>query len=291
MWVNLMGYKTITMDYKSGDIGQIVIEEDAEALKAAGVTALRDLVKMEVDKISYDVTSDAESQTLSTLQMLRKVPYISIDAEGNITLKGGSNFLIYKNGRPSNSFTKNAKTIFEGIPASMIEKIEVITEPGAKYDAEGVDGIINIVLKEDLVTKGVMANVYTQYNYRQKAAGAYINAQVGKFDLGMNLAFVRISKNGNQSLTDTEYLYPDSGVTYKSHDDMTNPGWAPVINLESSYQINDRNLINLSLDGFKYKVDLLGESWAEQTKTATGERIYYFKNESTLKSQKSLTAH
>lgn len=78
-------------------------------------------------------------------------------------MKGSTDFKIYKNGRPNNSFTRNAKEIFKSIPASMIKKIEVITDPGAREDAEGTSAILNIVTIENTVMKGAMGSVGINY--------------------------------------------------------------------------------------------------------------------------------
>ena len=79
---------------------------------------------------------------------------MSVDNEGNIQVKGSSDFKIYRNGRPNNSYTKNAKDIFAAIPASSIKKVEVITDPGAREDAEGVGCILNIVTDSETDMKG-----------------------------------------------------------------------------------------------------------------------------------------
>ena len=78
--------------------------------------------------------------------MLRKVPLVTVDGEDNV-VNGQSSFKIYMNGRPSNMFSNNPKEVLRSIPASMIKKVEVITDPCARYDAEGVSGILNIVTK------------------------------------------------------------------------------------------------------------------------------------------------
>ena len=95
--------------------------------------------------------------------MLRKVPMVSVDPDGTIKIKGSGDFKIYKNGRQNNSFTNNAKDIFKSIPAAMIKRIEVITDPGAREDAEGTGMILNIVTMENTVIKGVMGNAGLNY--------------------------------------------------------------------------------------------------------------------------------
>lgn len=120
------------------------------------VVAQKPLISKDIDRIGYDVQADESSKTNTVIEMLRKVPMVAVDGENQITVNGSSNFKIFKNGRPSNSYTNNAKDILAGIPASMVKRIEVITEPGAKYDAEGIGAIINIVMIDIPAVKGVM---------------------------------------------------------------------------------------------------------------------------------------
>ena len=112
------------------------------------IKAQRQLIKQEIDRIGYDVQADEESKTLTVMDMLRKVPMVTVDGEDNIKVKGNSSFKIYKNGRYDPSLSKNAKEILKAMPASMIKRIEVITDPGAREDAEGVNAILNIVMME-----------------------------------------------------------------------------------------------------------------------------------------------
>lgn len=148
------------------DLGTLTVRADDKMLDEVTVTATKPLVTKEIDRIGYDVQADDDSKTATLDEMLRRVPLVSVDAEGNITVKGSSNFKIYKNGRPNNSFTRNAKDIFKAIPASMIKKIEVITDPGAREDAEGVGAILNIITLESTTMKGVTGNVSLNYDTR-----------------------------------------------------------------------------------------------------------------------------
>lgn len=129
------------------------------------VTAQRPIITKEIDRIGYDVKADATAQTLTVREVLRRVPMVSVDGEGNIKVNGSSNFKVFKNGRPSNSLSKNAKDIFDALPAASIKRIEVITEPGAKYDAEGIGAILNIVTDNETVIKGITGRVGGSYDF------------------------------------------------------------------------------------------------------------------------------
>ena len=117
------------------DLGTIALKPTSQALAEITVMAQRPLVIKEIDRIGYDVKNDQDSKTSPLIDVLRKVPMVTIDGDGNIQVNGSSDFKIYKNGRPNSAFTNNAKEIFKAIPASTIKRVEVITDPGAREDA------------------------------------------------------------------------------------------------------------------------------------------------------------
>ena len=114
-------------------------------LDAVTVVAKKPLVKTDIDKLSYDVESDPESKTNNILEMLRKVPMVTVDGQDNIKVNNSSSFKVYVNGKPNNMMSNNPSEVLKSMPANTIKKIEVITNPGPKYDAEGVGGILNII--------------------------------------------------------------------------------------------------------------------------------------------------
>jgi len=119
--------------------------EDTTLLKVVTVTAKKEVLTQKADRIIYDLRSDPQSTVSSVLDMMRKVPYLSVDANDNILLKGSSSYKVFIDGRPSGLVEGNPKDVLRSIPASTIRSIEVITSPPAKYDAEGLAGIINII--------------------------------------------------------------------------------------------------------------------------------------------------
>ena len=135
----------INGDKQPVDMGKIALSEQSTELDEVQVVAQRPLVKVEIDKLTYNAKDDPESSTSNVLDLLRKVPMVTVDGEDNIQLKGSSSFKIYMNGKPSNMITNNPSQVLKSMPANSVKDVEVITDPGAKYDAEGVGGIINII--------------------------------------------------------------------------------------------------------------------------------------------------
>jgi hypothetical protein len=156
-------------------------------LREAIVTAFRPAIHQEIDRISYDVQADPENKSNDALEMLRKVPMITVDGNDNIQLKGSNNFLIFLNGKPSALMTNNPQDVLKSLPAATIQKIEVITVPPAKYDAEGVIGIINIITVKK-TQEGYNAALFGRYNTVYGERGSIsANAKYGKFGLSLLL--------------------------------------------------------------------------------------------------------
>jgi ferric enterobactin receptor len=127
------------------DVGLILLSPDSKQLKGVIITGNKPVIHQEIDKLVYDLQADPDSKGNNVLEMMRKVPFVSLDAEQNIKLKNSTSFRIFINGRPSGMVENNPKEVLRSMPAATIEKIEVITNPPAKYDAEGFAGIINMV--------------------------------------------------------------------------------------------------------------------------------------------------
>lgn len=163
-------------------LGTLMLVAGADELDEVVVIAQRPLVTREIDRIGYDVKADPDALTLPLADILQKVPLVSLDGEGNILVNGSSNFLIYKNGRPNSAYSRNSKELFKAIPASSIKKIEVITDPGAREDAEGVGAILNIVTDNTDALSGVIGSVSAtiqRHNYIPMPSG-WLTAQINK---------------------------------------------------------------------------------------------------------------
>ncbi len=181
-------------------------------LGTATVTAQRPVVKMETDKVTYDLTSDADSKSSTLLDMLRKVPLVTVDGQDNITVNGSSNFKVYVDGKPNPMLSSNASLVMKSIPASYAKNIEVITNPGAKYDAEGVGGILNITTnvgagasQADL--NGYSASLSGTLTTRGGNGNGFFSWQKGKFSMSANAAVNVQRMNGTTySLERTQYL-------------------------------------------------------------------------------------
>ncbi|MFT6000449.1 MAG: ferric enterobactin receptor [Neolewinella sp.] len=168
------------------DLGQIQLEADAIILDAVEVTGEASLIENRIDKLVYNADKDATNQGGDASDVLRKVPLLSVDLEGNVSLRGSSNLQILVNGRPSSIFASSVADALRSIPSDQIKTVEVITSPSARYDGEGSGGIINIITKKK-EAQGFTGTVNSSIGTRQNNGGLNLNALLGRFGLNGGL--------------------------------------------------------------------------------------------------------
>lgn len=187
--------RNLNVTVKNGDniVDTIKLSSAPGTLQNITITVRKPLIEQSDDRITYNVESDPASKTESATDLLRKTPMITVDGDGNVQLNGQSNFKILLNGRETSMFAQNVKDALRNFPGAIISKIEVITSPSAKYDAEGVGGIINIITKKKVIGyNGYLSSYYsTLSNYSESAT---LNLKSGK--LGVS-AYVGTSGSTN----------------------------------------------------------------------------------------------
>ena len=218
------------------------------------VTAQRQLIKQEVDRIGYNIEADADSKTNNVLTMLRKVPMVSVDAQDEIRVNGQQNFKIFRNGHPDPSLSRNAKDILKAMPASSVKRIEVITEPGAKYDAEGTTLILNIVMADNSTLKGVSGMASARADHMGAFGGSLnLTTQLDKVVMSVDYGIHHDRGNGQKTNTSVLNRYAQSGAELMSDgtfdvDKMT----VHFGDVSASWEPDTLNLVSLSLGGFAY---------------------------------------
>lgn len=141
----------IVVNGKDVDAGSLLLFRATASLQGVVVTAKRPLIEQQDDKIIFNVENDPATKTENAIDILRKTPFVTVDGDNNVQVNGQSNFKVLLNGRETAMFAQNVKEALKSFPGSLITKIEVITTPSAKYDAEGVGGVINIITKKKVV--------------------------------------------------------------------------------------------------------------------------------------------
>jgi outer membrane receptor protein involved in Fe transport len=186
-------------------LGYVALWPVAQQLQGVTVTAGSAIVENKIDKIVYNAANDITSQGGVALDVLRKVPQVTIDIDGNVELQGNNNIRFLINGKPSSMFGSSLADALSSIPASQIKSIEAITSPGAKYDAQGTGGIINIILKDNKV-KGINGTVNLSAGTRLENGSLNLNFRRNK--LGINGFF-----NGNGQLRSVTLSSQDRTTT------------------------------------------------------------------------------
>ena len=169
---------------KSHDIGKIRLKQKISDLQGVTIIGGQKLIENRIDKMVFNAEKDLTSQGGVVTDILKKIPQISVDVDGNVELAGSSSIRFLIDGKPSTAFGSNITDVLQSIPASQIKSIEVITNPGARYDAEGLGGIINIILKHSLV-RGVNGSVSITAASRNENGAFNLSVRNGK--LGINV--------------------------------------------------------------------------------------------------------
>lgn len=226
-----------------GQVDSLAYQREIE-LSEVSVVAAKPLINAEVDKTVYNISDDPDSKTNTLLEMLRKVPFVTVDSDDNIKVNGSSSFRIYMNGKPSGILSNNPKEILRSIPAHTIKKIEVITDPGARYDAEGVSGILNVITK-GAEFEGYSVNLNTMLMNKVQVAGGYTTVKYGKFSLSANYSFSHYKSKIKSDSYREQFDNPDETYLIRHFDQRFNtPGHYG--GLEASFEIDSLNLITLS---------------------------------------------
>ena len=255
--------KTVELEGKGIlNLDTLYIKENATMLKGVEIVAQKPLVKMDVDKMSYNVAEDEDSKSYTVLDMLRKVPMVTVDGQDNITVNGSSSFKVYVDGLPNVMFSSNPSMVFKSMPATAVKSIEVVTNPGAKYDAEGAAGILNIVMNKQnpqaaQSMNGYNGTVRASVGNKQLGGSVFINGQQGKLSYSANV-MTSYNKPGNTT-TETEQIQ-DNGATQllTSENDLKTP--FTMGNLTLGYQIDSMSVLNLTAQVNSMNIKTTGTS-------------------------------
>jgi outer membrane receptor protein involved in Fe transport len=250
-----IGYKTgTTSNIELGkgkpivDLGTLLLAGNQINLQEVVIVSKTPVIENKIDKVVYNVENDVTSQGGAAIDVLKKVPQVTVDVDGNVELQGNTNVRFLINGKPSSMFGNSLADALASIPASQIKSIEAITSPGAKYDAQGTGGIINIILKDNKM-KGINGNINLSAGTRFETGAFNLNFRNTNF--GANVFFsgnAQLSSHTPNSQkrnsfdtasTATSELFQDGYTDFKRQGYRSGVGF--------DWNINKKNSINGSV--------------------------------------------
>lgn len=226
----------------NNNVGTIQLVENAQSLNEVEVTTEKSSVEFKLDKRVFNVGKDISSSGMSAMDVLSNVPSVNVNLEGQVSLRGNAGVQILINGKPS-VLSDDGSNLLGTLTADMIESIEVITNPSAKYEAEGTSGIINIILKKE-EKKGFNGSVSVNTGIPDNhSIGVSLNRRTEKFNFFTQFgagyrSMPSFNENINRNLIDGTSIFSD-GTEYRNEAYYN-------ATLGADYHINDLNVLTLS---------------------------------------------
>ncbi|WP_439474088.1 TonB-dependent receptor domain-containing protein [Algoriphagus formosus] len=214
--LTFIGYETLVVDNinvesLTGDInlGELTMSDEGLALEEVTVQGQRELIEERVDRTIYKAENDKTVAGGDATDVLRRVPMLSVDLDGNVSMRGSSNITVLIDNRPSAIAASSITDALRQIPADEIKEVEVITSPSARFDAEGTSGVINIVTKKNNL-EGMTLSINSGVGLRGSNLGLNGGARVGKFGFSLG-GFGRAGYNTFGSFDNTQLLLNSDG--------------------------------------------------------------------------------
>ncbi len=276
--ISFIGYTTRNVKFllseRNNDVnlGSILISPSTEVLKEILVSGQKSLIEEKVDRTVYNAENDNTSKGGDASDVMRRVPMLSVDMDGNVSLRGNQNVRVLINNKPSTMVASSVADALKQIPADQIKSVEVITSPSAKYDAEGSAGIINIITKKNNL-QGLTMNIDAGFGLRGSNLGLNGNYRKGKMGFSLG-GWGRAGYNVTGSYLNNQLIGPVNNIQSAStrRSDIFgryNFGW--------DYDINKNNSIAASVryglrDAFNYQDNLLTTSYLNSVLSSSSLR-------------------
>ncbi|MDD5361335.1 MAG: TonB-dependent receptor [Ignavibacteria bacterium] len=274
--ISYVGYATavarnVKANKKEINLGKVQLEVNSEMTQQIDVVDEAPALTFEAGKKVYDVKKDLTSKNGTVLDMLKNIPSVDVDNDGNVSLRGSGNVKILIDGKPS-ALLSNGTQVLQNIPATMVEKVEIINNPSAKYEAEGVSGILNIIMKpsDNLGYSGnIKVNGGTEDKYNFATGGS---VKKGKWTLNGNYSY------WNYYLPGKSQIYRDIFGSTGPSNITTNLDWnykgiSHYGSFGADYDINKFNTISFAANLFVYKRNLKSTNNLDVINTGTNSGL------------------
>jgi len=291
---NLLGYLTYKKEIavtagSEFNLGKITLKTDSKLLNTVEVTGIRSNMKLEIDKKTYSVDQSIAAAGASASDILKDIPSVEVDAEGSISLRNSASVTVWINGKPSGLTADNRGQVLEQMPAENIDRIEVVTNPSAKYSPEGSAGIINIILKK-VRKSGYYGSVNAGVNHPWgKNFGANVNYSSSKLDAYANIGLRDDEHTGNGNTKRRTYdleATPIDTTYLNSQTRMTHGGDGLFMRAGLDYHINDKHTLSLSgfaMDGGRSSSSRIYYDYLDHNQALTRQQLRNSTGESSQK--------
>ncbi len=262
-----IGYKTDTLNNiqvtedKDVALATVMLNPDATVLGNVEIKSTRPVIERKADRLVYNVENSTKSSGENSFDLLRSVPGVSITGNDQINVNGKSGVQVMINGRVENLSGDQLVTFLKSIQSSNIKKIEVISNPSAKFDAEAKGGIINIQLKNNS-RSGVNGSVYANYRqnkYASTEAGFNLNVNYKKLVVSMAYNY-SYGKGYQDHIFTRDFTFNDSIQQYDEKGKDVNRFMGHFGNLQINYNINDKHTVGISSETFGFSDNHIGNS-------------------------------
>ncbi|GAB4031293.1 TonB-dependent receptor domain-containing protein [Spirosoma gilvum] len=253
--ISFVGYRTktlegirLTTEQSRIDLGQIKLVADTRDLKEVAVVGQKALVEDKGDRLVYNAEKDATNTGGTAADVLRKVPMLTVDLDGNLKMRGSGNIKVLVNGKPSSIMARNLADALKQMPANSIKSVEVITSPGAKYDAEGSAGVINIITRKAI--QGTNGTVNLTGGNLNRSIGGNLTVKGKKLGVALSLNGYQFRGIGETNSTRTALAngVPTSILTQSTFRDNTGTGGYGEMSVD--YDPDTTNRISFSANAW-----------------------------------------
>lgn len=281
--ISALGYQkhytpsfTLTESNKRYNLKQFVLTKKATRIGEVEISSQKEMLEQNLDKKTYNVENNVIADGATAVEVLTDIPSVDVDLDGAVSLRGSSNVRILIDGRPTNM-------TLDQIPASQIQSIEVITNPSARYEPDGMSGIINVVLKKGresgmnaLVSLGTAINVFQDKVYfENRNANLNFNYHVGKVNFYLNYSHGRYGWHRAGSMDQQTWKRQDTTLL-NNQDSYDNISLRNSLKTTLDYQINSKNLLSFGVGFNQYKSRDTNNIVSQNYDLFFGERIPIF---------------
>ena len=236
----------IPSDGKPAQIGDIILQPLSAAIAEATIIGEKSEMVIGLDKKIFNVGKDLSNTGKSVADILDNIPSVTVDVDGNVSLRGSQNLQVLIDGKPSGLVSAGNTDALSNLQGNLIDKVEIITNPSARYEAEGMAGIINIVLKKDQ-GKGVNGSFELSGGYpHDYSAGANVNFRREKLNYFLNYGLHYRERPGSGSAYQ-RFMLADTSYVTRIDRDRLRSGWSHNIRGGADYYINPKNTLTASM--------------------------------------------